>query len=87
VGNSSQSLPLFEKSCKEALSLLSGDTSDRALAFSAEAHDLLATLDRWKQDLPTSENRAAVISRVLDLNRAVMEHRTTTRTAPPPGDA
>jgi hypothetical protein len=79
MGTSSQSLPLFERSCQEALSLLSRDTSDKALALVAEARDLLTALDRWKDALPTTEDRAAVLSRVLDLNRAVMEHLTRTR--------
>ncbi len=85
--STSQSLPLFEKSCEEVLSRLHGDTSERALALANEAHELLAILDRWKQDVPTAEDRAAVISRVLDLNRAVLQHVTTTKTNPPRGRA
>jgi hypothetical protein len=77
MSDSTQTLPLFEKICQEILARLGGDTSNRAVALAAEAHDLLATLDRWNQDVPTPAERAALISRVLDLNRAVLEYLAT----------
>jgi hypothetical protein len=69
-----ETVPLFEKICREILSRLGDDTSDRAVAFTAESRDLLATLDRWQHYVPAQHERAALISRVLDLNRAVLEY-------------
>ena len=86
MGTNSQSLPLFEKTCQEALTLLSGDTRDAALAFTAEAHDLLLALDRWKQEQPTPADRAHILSRLLDLHRAVMDHVSRREHSPASGE-
>ena len=85
MGNgSSQSITSFERICHEILSRLGGDPSERAVALTAEARDLLATLGTLEQGVPVQQDRTAFISRVLDLNRAVLEHTTTARTEPPP---
>jgi len=84
MSNISQSTPLFERSCNDVLSRLEGDLSEKARVFVAEAHDLLAILDGWRREVPTNYDRAEVISRVLDLHRAVMEHVTTASTQSPP---
>jgi hypothetical protein len=81
---SSRSFRVFESICQELLTRLSGETSAEARAFVNEAHKLLDTLDRWRHDLPTQEQRAVVISRVLDLHRAVMDHLTVGSGMKPP---
>jgi len=78
----SQSLPLFANICQEALSRLGCEgrqSSARAVALTAEARELLVVMEKWSHDVPTQEDRSAVISRVLDLNRAVLEHVTAAR--------
>jgi hypothetical protein len=81
--SSQQSLRVFDTICRELLMRLSGDTSERAASFVTEAHQLLATLDSWAHDVPTKDDRAAVISRVLDLHRTAMEYITIVHGKPP----
>jgi hypothetical protein len=80
---SSRSFRVFESICQELLTRLSGETSAEAKAFTSEAHELVDTLDRWRLEVPTQEQRTAVISRVLDLHRAVMDHLTVGGAKPP----
>jgi hypothetical protein len=72
----SRSVRVFETICQEMLTRLSTDTSEPAKALIAQAHELLGVLGAWQEYPPTPEARAAVISRVLDLHRTVMDHAT-----------
>jgi len=84
MSDNSKSTPLFANSCREVLSRLEGDASEQARAYATRARELLAILDDWKEEAPTREDRVTVISRVLDLHRAVMEHVTSSREEPRP---
>jgi hypothetical protein len=80
---SSQSLKVFERICQELLTRLETDRSEAGRAFVAQAQDLARTLARWPTEPPSPEVRAAVISRVLDLHRTVMDHSTGGPSHPP----
>jgi hypothetical protein len=81
---SSESLPLFEKTCGEVLSRLQGDASPQADAFAMEAQQLLNTLQLWKKDVPPPTERSETITKVMDLYRRAMEYLVTAKTDPPP---
>ncbi len=66
----SGTLPVFEKTCEEAITKLAGDDSDRADELRHEARALLVVLRGWRVVLPTVDGRAQTIARVMDLHRA-----------------
>jgi hypothetical protein len=68
---------LFETICRDLLGRLSHDRTEPAAAFTAEAHELMAALEMWEHEPPAEDQRAALISRVLDLHRTAMEYLTT----------
>jgi hypothetical protein len=77
MNTGSGSFRLFETICEELLSRLSHEASEQGSVFAAEARELMTTLERWRSELPSQAQRAAVISRVLDLHRTAMDHLTT----------
>jgi hypothetical protein len=81
---SSQSLPLFEKSCREALSRLHGDASPQADALALEAQTLLNILETWKKNVPPAAERSETVAKVMDMYRRTMEYITAAKTDPPP---
>lgn len=62
------------KRMRASIAKLGGDDSERADELRHEARSLLVILRTWRNDTPTTEDRAMTISRVLDLHRAVSEH-------------
>jgi len=71
----SGSLAIFEETCNEAIGKLAGDDGEIADALRHEARQLLVELRSWKTAPPDVVARANVISRVMDLHRAVSAHR------------
>jgi hypothetical protein len=78
----SRSVRVFESICNEMLARLSTDTSEPARLLTAQVHELLVVLGAWQEFPPSPEVRAAVISRVLDLHRTVMDHATSGHSKP-----
>jgi hypothetical protein len=74
MNTSSRSFRVYETICQELLARLQGDLSDRAHAFAAEAHRIVATLNAATRELPTQEERTAMIARILDLHRTAMDY-------------
>ena len=73
---------LFETICRDLLVRLSPEQSERSKAFTIEARELLMALERWEREPPTEDQRAAIISRVMDLHRTAMDHLTVGVTKP-----
>ncbi len=70
----SGSLAVFESTCDECLGKLGGFDTDRADELRAEARALLLTIRSWTLTPPNGTERAHVVTRVLDLHRAVSEY-------------
>jgi hypothetical protein len=79
----SSQFPLFETICHDLLARLRDEASEQGKAFAAEARTLAATLESWKSESPPQDQRAAVLSRVLDLHRTAMDHLTLVDPKPP----
>lgn len=80
---SSGSLAIFENTAKEALvSLESLGLDERGEELAHEARELITVFVSWAAHLPSGEDRATAISRVMDLHRNVGEYLTQRRTTP-----
>ena len=69
----SGSLAVFETTCEEAISRLSGRDSIEADELRHEARELISTLRSWKIIPPSTDDRSLVAARVLALHRASLE--------------
>jgi hypothetical protein len=83
---SSGTLPIFLDTVTTALERLAifGKRDDRDTELYAEAQALLSVLGSWKGTEPAAEERAHIISRVLDLHRGVEEYVARVTRRPPP---
>lgn len=65
---------LFETICRDLLARLRHEESGRATALAHEVRGLVAVLEKWEREPPDEDERASIMSRVLDLHRTVMDH-------------
>jgi len=70
----SGSLAIFESTCDECIKRLSGFDTDRADELREEARSLLVEIRSWRGAPPNVTERAHVVTRVMDLYRAVSEY-------------
>lgn len=71
----SGSLAIFDAAAREALTSLEAFGLDEAgEELAHEARNLVTIFDGWKLHVPSGEDRAIAITRVLDLQRKVGEY-------------
>ncbi len=71
----SGSLAIFASAAREALSSLTQlGLDDEGEELAHEARELVTVFDSWAIRLPSGEDRAIAITRVLDLQRKVGEY-------------
>ena len=77
VTTGSGTLRVFERICEEMLQRLVGDESPQGRELTRGARELHSALLSWPTEPPAPAVRAAVISKVLEMHRSVMEYTTS----------
>ena len=68
--------PIFLKNADDLIARLRGDASPIGAALMQEVESLRAAFAKWEHDRPADSSRLELITRLVDLNRRVMDHVT-----------